>query len=593
MRKNDGDDALRSFQHCMQIYEERLQHFTTNSVGPPKQLLVCIARLKSHSAQAAHLAASSLKRQERSRMLEKLQHDLVEASKLDHSQPDVWNALALLHLVEGGESGARDVLRSIRCSFPDYLDALNNLGLAELAVGNQAMAISCFQKVILLDSQHPEALSNYAVILLQNGMYDAAIRAFETAVEGSHTEGRGLAFAWGGLAIARCAMGMLTEGLDAAKEAERMADPANKPKFSMLLTSIQARVVTEDTRRGISINTATRLHRELEPKTSTPVDNAVLKLRALARDIRSSASHTALGAVLRLRHAFSGEETGNRNFGAEAAERLVEALEKDDDDATAWVQLALLQMGTGEFASSREFAMQAIARDDSVEAGWNSMAVSCQLNAEVPEAEKCYGKAVEVTKKKYDRRRSNFAGSKHEVDDEEMKDTFKDNKELFPEPQSPSTAPSDEHEDTKMLNQAGLSALAALYNNLGNLKRQQGGCYNEALAAYEKSMNIDSQNAAVYNNLALLYITVGRFDNALEMLDYALRVEPNFECSLSNRLKLQALIRRKEKDRLAALATAAEAEAEDDEEESEESEEDEEDDDEEEEDEEDEEEEPA
>ena len=556
MRKSDGDEALRLFQHCKKIYEERLEHFRLKQLPPPQQLLVSIARAKSHIAQAAHLAASSsLKRQDRGGLLQTLQNDLVESTKLDFWQPDVWNALALLHLVEGGESGSRDLLRSIRCSFPDYLDALNNLGLAELALGNESVAMGCFQKVILCDRAHPEALSNYALILLQNGMYDAAIRAFETAVEGSHSHGRGLSFAWSGLAVARCAVGLLEEGLEAAREAERMAermaDSAAKAKFSMLVTSIHARVVTEKIRRGVALP-ITRALRNSETKRADhkQVDSAVLKLRALARDIQSSSAYTALGAVLRLRHSFSGEETGNRNFGAEAAERLVEALEKDDMDATAWVQLSLLQMGTGEFSSSREFAVQAVARDDTVEAAWNSMAVSCQLNDERSQAERCYQKAIEVTRKKYDRKRSRFSKSR-EGEDASGKEVPKENRRSDrnnSQSEKSSQIKQEGSDANKQLNKAGLKALAALYNNLGNLKRQQGGCYSEALAAYEKSIEIDSQNPAVYNNLALLYITVGRFENAQEMLDYALKLQPDFGCAISNRLKLNALVRRREQE---------------------------------------------
>lgn len=74
------------------------------------------------------------------------------------------------------------------------------------------------------------------------------------------------------------------------------------------------------------------------------LDVAVYRLRGLAKELNTSSASTAHGLALRLRHEFSIEETGNRSFGAEAAERLVEALEKSQDDASAWTQLALLQV---------------------------------------------------------------------------------------------------------------------------------------------------------------------------------------------------------------------------------------------------------
>ena len=558
MRKCDGEEALRSFQHCSQLYAERLEQHATAETSPPPQLLSSVARLRSHTAQAAHLAAAaSLAREERAPLLERLQKDLVSATNLDHSRPDVWNALALLHLTEGGSGGARDVLRSIRQSFPDYLDSLNNLGLAELALGNEKAAISCFQKVILCDKRHPEALSNYGLVLLRHAMYDAAIRAFESAVETTQTDGRGLSFAWGGLAVARAALGLMDTALEAAREAERMADPLNKARFAMLTTSIQARGVTEELRRGGKTAWDKRKHEkgmETDEKVGSDkencirdasqldirpsMDGAVLRLRALARDIKSSSASTALGAVLRLRHDFAWEESGNRNFGAEAAERLVEALEKDDCDSAAWVQLALLQMGTGEYSSARDFAVQAVSRSCEMESGWNSLAVAYQLNDETGEAKKGYEKAVRVILQNYHNRKNGLGGEESESEDENVQEN-----------ESSREKEMDEVEDKEAVNEAGLAALAAVYNNMGNLRRQEGRSFSESLQCFEKSLKVGGESAVVYNNLALLYISAGRFEDADLMLDHALKLDEKFECALSNKLKLKAVLRRKQLER--------------------------------------------
>ncbi len=418
MRRCDGEEALRAFQQCSQIYSERLKQYARNPEEIPLELRRNLARLKSHTAQAAHLAASTqYTRDERAPLLEQLQKDLVEATNLDTTQPDIWNALGLLHLNEGGFEGSRDVLRTITETFPEYLDALNNLGLSELALGNAEAAIACFQKVIVLDRSHAEALSNYGLVLLQHGMYESASRAFEAAVKGSSREGRGLSFAWGGLAISHAAIGKFADAEEAATEADRAADPINRPKFAMLLTSIRARRVTEELRKGVASDMASRpgntsssgaatshFAGSCAPEDPRPaIDSAVLRLRSLARDIGTSSASTALGAVLRLRHDYSWEETGNRNFGAESAERLVEALEKDDNDAAAWVQLALLQLGTGRYASSKDFSVQAVSRNSGLEAAWNSLAVSSQLNDNIDDSLKAYTRAVEAVMQNYGR----------------------------------------------------------------------------------------------------------------------------------------------------------------------------------------------
>lgn len=497
----------------------------TNGTTPQPSLYALMARVKSHQAQAAYMAACArMPREQRMVILAKLQSDFVDATNMDVSQPDVWNALALLHLTEGGYEGAREIFQAIHKWMPDYLDAMNNLGLAELALGNEEAAISAFQKVILCDRNHTEALSNYGVVLLRHAMYDAAIRAFEAAVEKG---GRGCAFAWGGLAIARGAVGLMEEAENAALEAERIADPVNKAKFSMLLTSLQARHVTENIRSGDGVRM---------------IDDHVLRLRALARQIRSSSASTALGAVLRLRHEHAWEETGNRNFGAEAAERLVEALEKDSSDATAWVQLALLQIGTGDYSAARVFATQGVTRNSNVEAGWNALAVANQLSDERDEATKSFSKAIEAVRINYSKKRHGNVQERRADGGVGDEDPI-----LFPNP-----APAEEEVmptgDDDDLNDAGRSALAALYNNWGNLKRQEGRSFSEALHAYERSLKLGGENAIVYNNLALLYISAGRFEDAGDMLEHARKLDPQFECALSNQLKLRALVRRQERE---------------------------------------------
>lgn len=584
MRKCDGDEALRSFQHCKDIYNDRLEQYEAQGGKAPPQLLSTVARLRAHMAQAAHMVASSkYELDERTHLLARLQRDYVSATSLDFTQPDVWNAVGLLHLTEEGHEGARDVFRAIRSVFPEYMDVVNNLGLAELALGNEEAAISCFQKVVLSDRGHAEALSNYGVILLRNGFYDAALCAFESAVDGSIPNGRGLPFAWGGLAIAKAALGLLSEAVDAAEEAERMADQHNKARFAILSTSMRARFITEQLRQDhklprqktgrLSILASlkqesfrTELVPEITPVASSSsaasddpriaIDSAVLRLRALAREIKSGAANSALGTVLRLRHEHSWEDSGNRNFGAEAAERLVEALENDPSDTAAWVQLSLLQLGTGEYLSARDFAMQGIFRNDDNEAAWNALAVATQLAGDAAEAEGAYDKAVSFVRSNYNKKwgkgsQIDIASNEENADDSNSEDglliSLAD--PILPTEERVLSGIGATESWLKEINEAGLRALAVLYNNIGNLKRQTRRSFEEVMEAYTMSLQIGGENAIVYNNIALLYISSDRIEEAKVMLEHALGLDPQLECAKSNNLKLKALIRQQERDK--------------------------------------------
>lgn len=575
MRKCEGEEALAAFRHCKQLLQERLEHHRSSSTAPPPpHLLIKLARLGSHTTQAAYLAAvNSIAREERAPFLERMQNDLIAATNLDKNQPDIWNALALLHLTEGGSHGARDVLHCARNSFPDYLDALNNLGLSELAVGEEESAISCFQKVILCDRHHNEALSNYALVLLRHGMYEAAIRAYEGAIDLSTPDAPGIAYAWGGLAVARAALQQFEAAELAARHAEQVADPPNRARFAMLHTSMHARRIQAQLRRrppphSNDPSTSQDANgQELDMESRTAIDAAILRLRALARDIRSSASSTALGTVLRIRHEHLWEESGNRNFGAEAAERLVEALEQDQNDASAWVQLALLQMGTGEYSSAREFSMQAVSRNCNIESAWNSMAVATALQLDDgQEAKKAIEKAMQVTrinycknKEKVKQKRGRSTGPRRNGEESggNIEEDCAEDRPLIT-PSSPSKmglrklflSEADGFSDEDDLTEVGQNTMAALYNNIGNIFRQSGvKHFQNALQCFERSLKLGGENAVVYNNLALLYISVSKYDSADKMLEHARKLEPHLACAMSNQLKLRALRRRKEQSK--------------------------------------------
>lgn len=657
MRNADGENAVRAFTTARTILDERVRRCSDASLPVPPRLTKLLASLRAHTAQAAHLAASSkLSREERAPLLDRLQADLVASTAEDHAQPNVWNALALLHLGEGGFHGARDVLRSICETFPDYLDAQNNLGLAELALGDERAAVACFQNVVLRDMRHSEALSNYALVLLRRGVYPAAARLFRAATEGTEPGAFGLSFAWGGLAIAEAAMGHMGEAENAAGEAEATADSESKTRFSMLRACIRARRVTDALRRGVlsfdgrdsvfvrapptpkrgrpannampsfrgeedtekdyqfpnlaSGSLCPSRHNEPSIQEGTPrasgdsfdhekviddprlaIEGTVTVMRSVSRDIRSASASSSLGAFLRLRHEYSWEESGNRNYGAESAERLVDALESDPSDACSWVQLALLQLGAGEYESSRDFCMQSVSRARTQESAWNALGVSFQLNNQVPEAVRAFEKAALAAVENGDQERnaSHLRGQpaalQNIASDQGTLSSRLQNKSFEPNASSGGsvyrsrgasnvandflkcheTAPegdlglvsNDEALSLSLISEVGteggvhnmdlnrscLAALAAIYNNLGNAKRHEGGskAFAEAQSAFEKSLRLGGESPAVYNNLALLYVSMGRLEDAEKMLSHALSIAPHFDCSASNLIKLRRL----------------------------------------------------
>lgn len=63
--------------------------------------------------------------------------------------------------------------------------------------------------------------------------------------------------------------------------------------------------------------------------------------------------------------------------------------------------------------------------------------------------------------------------------------------------------------DRKEVSYSGLTSAATIWNNLGNLWRQEGTKFDEAQDAYDKSLLAGGAHSVVYNTLALLYISIG------------------------------------------------------------------------------------
>eukprot|EP00168_Porphyra_purpurea_P002804 TRINITY_DN13276_c0_g1_i1.p1 TRINITY_DN13276_c0_g1~~TRINITY_DN13276_c0_g1_i1.p1 ORF type:complete len:207 (+),score=51.70 TRINITY_DN13276_c0_g1_i1:87-623(+) len=80
LRRHDGEEALRALQHCKALYIARFDEHTSAGTVPSERLLRSLARVRIHTAHAAHLAASEqLSHVERRPLLGQLQKDMVAA----------------------------------------------------------------------------------------------------------------------------------------------------------------------------------------------------------------------------------------------------------------------------------------------------------------------------------------------------------------------------------------------------------------------------------------------------------------------------------------------------------------------------------
>lgn len=80
----------------------------------------------------------------------------------------------------------------------------------------------------------------------------------------------------------------------------------------------------------------------------------------------------------------------------------------------------------------------------------------------------------------------------------------------------------------------------SVLSNLGNLYRQQRK-FSEAHEVFKKALDLCPDYAPACNNLGLLLVAEGKWDDAIATFDRALRADPYLDAAKSNRMKAVAL----------------------------------------------------
>eukprot|EP00170_Pyropia_yezoensis_P009494 contig_42020_g9530 len=218
LRRRDGEEALRAFQHCKHLYQVRHDEAVAAGRTPsprPDSAPTVAASVATRAEEGAGGTSSgdSLPRAEKRRRVAPLPPPVVDAATTGATSiaaqmrpaAEMWNALALLHLAEGGVETARTVLRRLVAALPHYADARVNLALADLATGREAAAVNALRQVLVEDPAHVEARSAYALICLRHGLPSRALTLVGPALAGTRAVGRGLTFGWAAAAVGHAA----------------------------------------------------------------------------------------------------------------------------------------------------------------------------------------------------------------------------------------------------------------------------------------------------------------------------------------------------------------------------------------------------
>lgn len=415
-------------------------------------------------------------------------NELKLAIQIDSCHLLVWNTLGLVLLLTGQTQSAISVLRSLLYTVPSCLDALANLGVAYLHSGRLADAACCLQLLLEKDSSHPGALSNYGTLLLcRHGTSSAGAGA-----------GAGRANAPEAVAATtaeKCFIAMLMSNPKAGHIWASLAAAFSARKDSLSTTKcLELASKLEPTR--LSTRYAVAMHRVRESLFSSAAAEqlswaaneivSVLRMGDTAT-IQPHIAWVGLAMVNRMQHemisALEGDDTDLRETKVRAFHTLQQAVEQNPHDPIQWQQLGLYMLWTLQFRVAQGFFKTAIAQRPTCGAIWSNLGLSLQLSDELALAEDVYNRAL-------------------------------------------SLAPQEK--------------VHSILSNVGNLYRQQGR-FTDAHVAFKKALEMCPNYAPACNNLGLLLVVEGKFEEAIKMFDCALLSDSLLDAAKSNKMKAQVL----------------------------------------------------
>ncbi|OVA17608.1 Tetratricopeptide TPR-1 [Macleaya cordata] len=423
--------------------------------------------------------------------LEEILSKLKESVQADIRQAAIWNTLGLILLKTGRLQSAISILSSLLDLAPDYLDALANLGLAYLQSGNLELSAKYSQNLIQKDQNHPAALINYAALLMCK---DGSIVAGAGAKAG---EGASIHQVVAANVAKDCLLAAVKADPKAADIWMNLAnayDIAGDHKSAGKCLEKAAKLDPScmSTRYAIALHRIKDAERSQDP--TEQLSWAGNEMASILREgdsaiIEPHIAWTGLAMVHRVQHEIAASfETGHKNLKEVeelALYTLKQAIEENPDDAVQWHQLGLHNLCTLQFKASQKFLKAAVARSKECSYAWSNLGISLQLSDDPSQAEEVYKRALSLA------------------------------------------TPQQAH---------------ATFSNLGNLYRQQK-LHERAKAMIAKSLELQPGYAPAYNNLGLVFVAEGKWDDAKICFQKALESDSLLDAAKSNLMKAVAMSR--------------------------------------------------
>ncbi|XP_073279976.1 uncharacterized protein [Primulina huaijiensis] len=478
-------------QKAILAYEKAAEILLRSEEEIDRPELLSVVQL--HHAQCILLESfenSNLDEELESQELDEICLKMRDSLKTDVRQASVWNTLGLLLLRTGRSQSAVTVFSSLLKIAPDNLDCLGNLGVAYLQGGHLELSERCFQDLVLKDHNHSAALINYAAILLykygsvvSGAGANADARTFADQVEASNVAKECL------LAAAKADPRAAHVWTNLASAYYLAGDYKASGKCLEKAGKLEPNCLA--TRYAIGVHRVRDAERSQNPNEQ--LTWAGNEMASLLREGDSTAIEPPIAwAGLAMAHkaqheiasAFEIERQELLEVKDRAMYSLKQAIGEDPDDAVQWHQIGLHCLCTQQFKMSQTYLKAAAARRNDCVYTWSNLGISLQLLEQNAQAEEVYKHAL-------------------------------------------SLATSQEH---------------TIFSNLGNFYRQLRK-HERAKAMFSKALELQPGYAPAYNNLGLVFVAEGRWEEAMFCFNKTLALDPLLDAAKSNLIKVDMLCR--------------------------------------------------
>ncbi|XP_075075730.1 uncharacterized protein LOC107821162 isoform X4 [Nicotiana tabacum] len=423
--------------------------------------------------------------------LENILAKLKEAVKYDVTQVSIWNALGIILLRTGRLQSAISVFSTLLDISPDNLDCLGNLGIACLRSGNLELSEKCFQDLLLKDQNHPTALINYAALLLYK-FGSVVAGAGANALDGTSADQ---------VIAANVAKECLLAALKADSKAAHtwtnlanayylMGDHRSSAKCLEKAGKIEPNCLATRYAVGVHrIRDAERSQNPNEQLSWAGNEMASILREGDSTSIESPIAWAGLAMVQRAQHEIVAGFEIEHNELVEVKEHAIyslkQAIAEDPADAAQWHQLGLHSLCSQQFRMSQMYLKAAVARSKDCTYAWSNLGIALQLSEESSPAEEVYKQALSLATSKQ---------------------------------------------------------AHTIFSNLGNLYRQIKQ-YERAKAMFTKSLELQPGYAPALNNLGLVCVAEGKWEEAKNCFNKAILADPLLDAAKSNMIKSSSMFK--------------------------------------------------